>query len=429
MSRSLPSVLANNAPSRLPRDSDKPLFDLTIQVVTPIFGGGAKAGVPDGLAPIRGSSIRGQLRFWWRACNAHLHPDAASLFEAESKLWGQTSKNDSTIKAPSSIVIEVDEQIAGNVVPPNSPGYPAYALFPFRGQDGRPDINGRSGVSFNLRVSLAHHVRDIDRDLYKKEVEAALWAWITFGGFGARTRRGCGSLWCDNSEFHPESVETVQSWVTEKMARHVAPSDPAVAVRHHSPRLRGGNLIVKESGQTAIAAWGTSISVMKEFRQWKTTSQSDWPEADSIREIARTHSFGHDPKHPARQYFPRAEYGMPIIFHFKDRHSGDPSDHALQPRLDGVSRMASPFILKPLMVTQQVGVPIVLLLKCPFVSSAALKVPVMLNGTEVAPADIQNTSKSQDVPPLASTGATNARIALARFAINQWNPNARNVQL
>jgi CRISPR-associated protein Cmr1 len=48
--------------------------------------------------------------------------------------------------------------------------------------------------------------------------------------------------------------------------------------------------------------------------------------------------------------FPRAEIGLPIVFHFKDQGVGDPKDTELYPVKDGQekTRMSSPLILKPL---------------------------------------------------------------------------------
>ena len=63
---------------------------------------------------------------------------------------------------------------------------PAYLAFPL--QPPAPLVVGkhseavRVGVTFELRISF--ETKD------KQEVEAALWAWETFGGLGARTRRG-----------------------------------------------------------------------------------------------------------------------------------------------------------------------------------------------------------------------------------------------
>jgi CRISPR/Cas system CMR-associated protein Cmr1 (group 7 of RAMP superfamily) len=44
-------------------DRRKPLLDVEIAVVTPLFGRGAAARGSDPLLP-----VRCHLRFWWRAC-------------------------------------------------------------------------------------------------------------------------------------------------------------------------------------------------------------------------------------------------------------------------------------------------------------------------------------------------------------------------
>ena len=50
----------------------RPRADLIVQertykLITPLYGGGVEAGKTDSVTPIRGTEIRGQLRFWWRA--------------------------------------------------------------------------------------------------------------------------------------------------------------------------------------------------------------------------------------------------------------------------------------------------------------------------------------------------------------------------
>ena len=57
------------APSPL-NFSDENTLDLGLDFITPVFGGGVHIDgatkPPDPLTPIRGSAVRGQLRFWWR---------------------------------------------------------------------------------------------------------------------------------------------------------------------------------------------------------------------------------------------------------------------------------------------------------------------------------------------------------------------------
>ncbi|MCI5144231.1 MAG: type III-B CRISPR module RAMP protein Cmr1, partial [Candidatus Electrothrix sp. AR3] len=61
-----------------------------IELITPIFGGGIKAGEPDTKMPVRTSAIRGQLRYWWRFLAKQENEDWSKkkLFEEERKIWG-----------------------------------------------------------------------------------------------------------------------------------------------------------------------------------------------------------------------------------------------------------------------------------------------------------------------------------------------------
>jgi CRISPR-associated protein Cmr1 len=54
----------------------------------PIVGGGHQTRAIDDVEIIRAASVRGQLRFWWRALHASQYPSAKKLYERESALWG-----------------------------------------------------------------------------------------------------------------------------------------------------------------------------------------------------------------------------------------------------------------------------------------------------------------------------------------------------
>ena len=63
--------------------------EICCELVTPIYGGGIQAAVPDVLMPIRATAIRGQLRFWWRLlAQQKWNLKEKSLREAEFRLWG-----------------------------------------------------------------------------------------------------------------------------------------------------------------------------------------------------------------------------------------------------------------------------------------------------------------------------------------------------
>ena len=100
-------------------------------LITPMFGGGVKAGEVDRGLPIRASALRGQLRFWWRLLNgAGRNP--TDLFIAESALWGGISS-----KGPraSQVTLQVkaapadgQQLIAKSGLKSKLPNFPAYAL-------------------------------------------------------------------------------------------------------------------------------------------------------------------------------------------------------------------------------------------------------------------------------------------------------------
>lgn len=70
----------------------EPLLAVELAVVTPMFGGGAVPRQTDPDLPIRGASIRGHLRFWWRACMARHYATVDELFAAEAQIWGKAAK-------------------------------------------------------------------------------------------------------------------------------------------------------------------------------------------------------------------------------------------------------------------------------------------------------------------------------------------------
>lgn len=72
----------------------------TTTVITPLFGGGVEAGMNDPTTLIRPSSVRGHLRFWWRATRGARFQTIAELRQREGEIWGTTDN-------PSPISIEV----------------------------------------------------------------------------------------------------------------------------------------------------------------------------------------------------------------------------------------------------------------------------------------------------------------------------------
>src|SRR3954452_25021115 len=71
-----------------------------IELITPLFGGGVEAGENDSTMPIRGTSIRGQLQFWWRATRGAACESVEELRRRHRDVWGATD-------SASPVVVEV----------------------------------------------------------------------------------------------------------------------------------------------------------------------------------------------------------------------------------------------------------------------------------------------------------------------------------
>ena len=121
--------------------------------------------------------------------------------------------------------------------------------------------------------------------------------------------------------------------------------------------------------------------------------RSRYPEADTLREM--TSRFGHSVSHPVRG-FPRADLGLPIIFHFQGH--GEPADQTLQGRETGQQRFASPVIAKAAVVDGQF-VPLVMVLDSPHVWQGR---GVEFKGLEAVEVTDLNLSedKLSKIPPL-----------------------------
>ncbi len=432
----MPRRLPVASPPPLPERSGrgKPLLDLEISVVTPLFGGSPTAGVVDPERPITGQTVRGHLRFWWRACNASRFTTAEEMFANEARLWGSVGGSEEPV--PSSLNVRVRLLDSGRHVnlrekdnrsrPVWRRGYPSYALFPFQESNDKPVADAcLTGVRFQLTVSAAMHITSDQASGLVKEIESAVWAWITFGGIGARTRRGCGSLWCTDANFQPPSdTRRIASWLQDRAGRHVAGGSGSGL----QPSLSGARFVVDEQTGGHIEAWQETVCVMADLRQ-KTgfarnpgqgnrPGRSRWPEPDTLRDILNIDDRRHKPEHPARPSFPRADLGLPIVF---QQMQGSPT---LGPSEES-TRMASPVILKPLAIAQDRSVPLVLVLNAPHVWDNGTPELMLKQGQrsrKIGRDMLQLGDRSRDVHPLHNERykVTNARDAVLALAASLW---------
>jgi len=170
---------------------------LTLQVRTPLFGGDDPRH-DDGGA-VRVPSIRGVLRFWFRAvASGHHVSDLGEIWKAEQAVFGSTS-------TPSVIRLRIPKQptVSSQHRKPDWAISERLAKRP--GFDGAQYLLGQGLWDYErgLRRGCVEPGQSFDLDIrFDRDEQVnsrfmlALWAWLTYGGLGCRTRRGFGQLVC-----------------------------------------------------------------------------------------------------------------------------------------------------------------------------------------------------------------------------------------
>ncbi|HEY2738249.1 MAG TPA: type III-B CRISPR module RAMP protein Cmr1, partial [Thermoanaerobaculia bacterium] len=190
-------------PTTLARKAPLPSIERRYRFLTWVFGGGVTVRDhekhADAVTPIRGASVRGQLRFWWRACNPSGCTTIEELRKREGEIWGTTStasqveivvSTQPSLPKPLAVYEYTDR---GRLAIRKGMETIAYGAFPLQPASNLQKTKTAPGVlydygssTFVLRFRFAQGLGE--------DVEAALWAWETFGGLGGRTRRGFGAV-------------------------------------------------------------------------------------------------------------------------------------------------------------------------------------------------------------------------------------------
>jgi CRISPR-associated protein Cmr1 len=365
------------------------------RLITPLFGGGVEPGVADPVTIIRGTTIRGQLRFWWRATRGGVPEEQLrerpwsdddirkNMKEREVAIWGAASLP----KQPAVSQVQVEVSIQNNgkaiqafTVTRNQKGnkridadrdVPAYASFPLQPEyrTAAPGMDTKKvvfDIVFTLTLSYP--------SACQTDVAAALWAWETFGGVGGRTRRGFGALQLmsvDDTQVDPPKPKEVKQIIEDGLKTHVvAGSNWPQNVPHLNQLVRQIKIVPRPSDKQQwdeIDSWFDLIKALADFRQERYDStkstkhpgRSKWPEPDAIRRATKRASGDHKQPRSMLDKAPRAIFGLPIVFHFKD--DDDPGDTILQGTT--FERLGSPLILRPLACADDEGVGIAVVLQ------------------------------------------------------------------
>ena len=147
------------------------------QSITPMFLGGA-----DNEPDLRPPSIKGAMRYWWRAMHGHLSIE--KLKEKESDIFGNTEQRSKVI-----LRCKTSEDLKRKQKPfeKNMGTGIAYLFYSM-------DMNNRQYFdNIEFEVILKSKKKDKDKDVLK-EAAYAFWLLANLGGIGSRSRRGGGSF-------------------------------------------------------------------------------------------------------------------------------------------------------------------------------------------------------------------------------------------
>ncbi|HQO03596.1 MAG TPA: type III-B CRISPR module RAMP protein Cmr1 [Spirochaetota bacterium] len=162
------------------------------EVVTPMFTGGADPAC----AEIRAQSIKGLLRFWWRVFQSE--PDIKKLKEEENRIFGSTKG-----KSRFSIAVSCQEKprmedlnkgetysVAGKSFSPGIIEYLAFGVCSYNSEQ-RKFVYLREHFTPESKFELHFTFYD---DSIKNEVLKSLALLVCYGGIGAKSRNGFGSV-------------------------------------------------------------------------------------------------------------------------------------------------------------------------------------------------------------------------------------------
>lgn len=166
------------------------------KVITPMFLAGADGQTPE----LRAPSIKGAMRFWWRALNGHL--GVKELREKEEAIFGGTNTG-----GRSKVLIRVLQS------PKN---ISVNELLPHKVKEWHrsPKECFPEDEEFTLKISLVPN-----KAINLKQIRSLFEVFALLGGLGKRSRRGVGSfqIYKINGQAYEvaETVEKFQSLIKE----------------------------------------------------------------------------------------------------------------------------------------------------------------------------------------------------------------------
>ncbi|MEO5376359.1 MAG: type III-B CRISPR module RAMP protein Cmr1 [Magnetococcus sp. DMHC-6] len=331
---------------------------LEFQTLTPLFLGGAEPGRPE----LRPPSLKGALRFWYRAVDPNFK-------EGEGRFFGGTDDKKKEGQSPFSLRI-----IPTNTAPPlcgwegfkvrrfntgsevKTQNGLVYLGFPFQMgkkdfQDRKPEAIG-TGYRFTVRCVF---LRGAEDPKLRQAVLSSFWLLGHLGGIGSRSRRGFGSLallnWQTVGNSWPEMAELpllqgragvkewVEGWRQAKNCFRTWFPKPEPVMRDkkeiNHPHLGDTYNLVIQVRSFEQKAWDAALAEMGSHLQ--TFRLRRQPDYDRVKLHLRGSQY-------LTQTPERAAFGLPLTFRYSSQHGSvtfTPYNPSLEDAKSALSRHAS----------------------------------------------------------------------------------------
>lgn len=286
------------------------------RITTPMFLGSGGADQEADAEVFRNASLKGALRFWWRALNwgrfyrQHGNNNDAlkALHQAEGELFGTASDdNGKSQQSP----VQISSQLNGCRVNEKGKGLSQHSYFLGLGL-----YHFRNGVlrSYLTEGELTLTLRckpHVSTEL-QQQLAHALTALGLFGGLGSRARKGFGSLALQSLSVNGASQTMTDIASLNTFISTLDFSAPDTAPL--SALTQGSRIDVSATGKDADSLLAQLGSEMHRYRDGTVGQNAREHNFSRDRELARQAAVGK----PINELPKRATFGMPHNYFWKD---------------------------------------------------------------------------------------------------------------
>ena len=319
-------------------------IEATYRVVTPVFSAGADSTHPE----VRLSSIKGVLRYWWRALAwSRRRGDLEVVRREEDRLFGSAGGGQSRVlmrwaSPPEPTPIPVNEVLkvrAGGEVVGDGARYLGYGVMGAFGAKAGRLTRACLRAPFNLTVQMG--VRGLNEPELTS-LRGALVALGILGGLGAKSRKGYGSVvlesLCMDGEAlwsKPRSVDELKNAVAALRSDNAADGSgswPAFTVLSSGAR----HVLLSSAKSEALELLDLVGRELVRFRSWGHRGKV-LGGIESEKNFRPDHDLMKLASHERRIHPERIAFGLPHNYgKWKEDHVGP---------ADGLDRRASPLFI------------------------------------------------------------------------------------